>query len=245
MNSINTTARLGGLLYLINIVLGFFAIGYVPGLLIVSKDPIHTAQNILAHETLYRLSIAAHIVILLTNIPLALVFYRLFKPVSTNATLLVIFFTLVGTSIECANLINQFMPVLLSKANYLASLSDEQKWSLGYSFHTLQSIGENLALVFFGFYGICIGYLIYNSRFLPRFIGIMLTIGGSCYIINSFSNFIAPAWAAKLFPAILLPSGLAELTLCLWLLFAAVNANKWKQRSLNSPRNESSIAVKG
>src|SRR5215217_4299701 len=104
---IKTIARIGGLLYLINILLGFFAIGYVPGV-IVTSNAVTTAQNIQTHEPLYRLGLACHVIILVANIPLALIFYRLFKNTNWSATLFVIFFTLVGTAIECANLLNQF-----------------------------------------------------------------------------------------------------------------------------------------
>jgi len=58
-NSIKRTARIGGILYLINIVLGVFAIGYVPALIIVSGDASATAHNILSHELFYRLGLTA------------------------------------------------------------------------------------------------------------------------------------------------------------------------------------------
>jgi len=99
MNSIKTIARIGGLLYLINIVLGFFAIGYVPGVIIVSGDAAATANNIISHEQFYRLGLVAHIIILLTNVPLAVIFYELFKVVNRRAVLLVVLFTIIGTGV--------------------------------------------------------------------------------------------------------------------------------------------------
>ena len=57
-------ARIAGGLYLIIIVGGFFAIGYVPAAIVVPGDAAATAHNILAHELLYRLGLAAHIIIL-------------------------------------------------------------------------------------------------------------------------------------------------------------------------------------
>src|SRR5215469_899350 len=93
-------ARIAGGLYLIIIVGGFFAIGYVPAALVVAGDAAATAHNILAHELLYRLGLVAHMINLVCNIPLALIFYELFKVVSRRLALLVVFFTLVGTAIE-------------------------------------------------------------------------------------------------------------------------------------------------
>ena len=131
-------ARLGGILYLINIVLGVFAIAYVESKIMVGNDPAATANNIIAHEFLYRLGIVAHIIVLLTNVPLALVFYRLFRIVNKNATLLVIFFTVVGTAIESGNLLNQFEPLLLlRKGSPAGSLSQEQIHELVYTDKTI------------------------------------------------------------------------------------------------------------
>ena len=74
MNSIKTIARIAGALYLINIALGIWAIGYVPVVIVVSGDAAATAHNIITHEQFYRLGLVAHIVILVTNIPLAVIF---------------------------------------------------------------------------------------------------------------------------------------------------------------------------
>src|SRR6266480_4834766 len=51
MDSTKKTARIAGLLYLVNGVTGFFSIIYVPGKLIVSGNTAATANNILASET--------------------------------------------------------------------------------------------------------------------------------------------------------------------------------------------------
>jgi hypothetical protein len=231
-NSIKTIARIGGLLYLINIVLGIWAIGYVSAAITVNGNAAATAHNIIAHEQLYRLGLVAHIIILLTNIPLAVIFYELFKVVNRKVTLLVVFFSLVGTAIEAVNLLNQFAPLaLLKSGNNSSAFTPEQLQFIVYKLDQLQATGFNLAIVFFGFYCISVGYLIFKSTFLPRIVGIMMTVGGLCYLINSFSSFIAPQFAANLFPFIQIPSGLAELTFCLCLLIVGVNSVKWKEKA--------------
>jgi len=232
MRSIKTTARIGGILYLINIVLGIFAIGYAPSVIVVAGDATATAHNILTHELFYRFGLAAHIIILLTNIPLAVIFYHLFKAVNKGVSLLVVFFTLVGTAIEAVNLLNQFAPlILLKRSHYLGVFTPEQLQFLAYMPHQLNAIGFNLALIFFGFYGLSIGYLVFRSTFLPRAVGVLMAIGGSCYLVNSFANFLAPGFAAGLFPYIQIPSGFAELTFCLWLLAIGVNVTKWEEKA--------------
>ena len=223
-------ARIAGALYLVNIVLGFFAVGYVPSAIVVSGSASATAHNIMAHGMLYRFGLSAHVVILLTNIPLAVIFYYLFKVVNVKVSLLVVFFTLVGTAIEAVNLLNQFVPLtLLNGGHYQRTFNPGQLQSLAYMHLQLQTEGFNLALVFFGFYCLSIGYLIIKSMFLPRTVGVFLLIGGLCYLFNSFASFLSPEFAAGLSPYIQIPSGLAELTLCLWLLVAGLDTIKWKQ----------------
>ena len=232
MNSIKTIARIGGLLYLINIVLGIWAIGYVPGVIVVNGDAAATAHNIITHEQFYRLGLAAHVVILLTNIPLAVIFYELFKIVNRKVVLLVVFLTIVGTAIESVNLLNQFAPlILLKNGSHVSAFTPGQLQTIVYKLNQLQETGFNLALVFFGCYCISVGYLIFKSTFLPKTIGVMMAVGGLCYLINSFTSFLAPKVAASLFPFIQIPSGLAELSFCLWLLMAGVNNLKWKNKS--------------
>lgn len=221
--SVKTIARTGGLLYLVNIVLGFLAIGYVPSVIIVSGNPAATANNILLHETLYRMGLVSHIIILLTNIPLAVVFYALFKTVSNKITQLVVFFTLTGTAIEAVSQLCYVAPLVFLKGQYLKVFAQEQLQAQSYACFQLQAVGFNIALVFFGCYGVAIGYLIFRSALLPRIIGLFMMIGGTCYIVNSFANFIAPVFAKSLVPYILIPSGLAELSFCLWLLAKGVN----------------------
>src|SRR3982074_1074503 len=126
-------ARIAGGLYLLNIVGGAFAIGFVPAVVVVSGNAAATAHNIQANELLYRLGLVAHILITLTNIPLAVIFYALFKVVNRRLALLVVFFTLVGTAIESANLLNQFAPlILLNGAQYSSALTTEQLQALAY-----------------------------------------------------------------------------------------------------------------
>src|SRR6266542_244289 len=83
--SARALARIAGGLYVLNIVLGAFAVGAAESL-----------------PGLFRLGVAAHVVVGLTNIPLAVIFYELFRVVSRRLALLEVFFVLVATAIEMA-----------------------------------------------------------------------------------------------------------------------------------------------
>jgi hypothetical protein len=223
-------ARIAGFLYLIIIVGGAFAELFVRGRLVVANDAAATAKNILANEQLFRWGFVAQLVPLLCNMFLAVIFYELLAVVNRRIAALVVFCSLVGSAVEASDLLNHLGPLILLKRGPGFGLDSQLLQAQAYMTLSLQSIGFAVALTFFGCTCIARGYLIYRSRFLPRFIGVFLAIEGVCYLINSFGLFLAPEFAARFF-GILLVSGLAEVLLCLWLLVRGVNVTKWWERA--------------
>jgi len=154
--SVKRLARIAGALYLVNIVAGAFAIGYVSSV----------APTIQANEALFRAGIAAHLIVTLTNPPLTLIFYELFKIVNRRLALLAAFFSLVATGIEGASLFVQVEHPVLPAYDVYA--------------------------VFFGFGLMTTGYLVTRSNFLPRAIGVLLVVDGISYVLYSFVDILGP-----------------------------------------------------
>jgi hypothetical protein len=226
-----TEARIAGFLYLIVIVGGLFAEIFVRGRLVVHGDAVATAHNILTHELLYRLGFAVEVFYCACNVPLMFILYDLFKIVNRSAAILVVLFSLVGTAVESVSLLAHFAPIiLLGGGRQLGAFTTEQLQSWSYVSLQFFERGFAIALVFFGFYCFAIAYLIMRSTFFPRVIGALLAIEGLFYLINSFSNFLAPKFAAIFFP-FLMVSGVAEISLCLWLLVVGVNVQRWKEQA--------------
>lgn len=188
-------ARIAGALYLINIICGAFALGYVQS----------AAPTVTANEVLYRAGIAAHVVVTLTNVPLAMIFYELFRVVSRRAATLIAFFTLVATAIEASSLSNQVSHPIPP----------------AYDVYT----------VFFAFYAIVIGYLIVTSALLPRAIGALMVLDGVTYLLYGFADMVAPGFASHLVPWTQLPILAGEGSLCLWLLVAGISSEVWAARA--------------
>src|ERR671939_553285 len=187
-------------------------------------------HNIRAHELLYRSGLAAHVVVTVTNVPLALIFYELFKVVNRRLALLDAFFILVATALEAAGLVNQFAPlVLLGSESFASALPPAQLQAVAYLPNALSGIDYSLHTVFFGFAILIFAYLVVRSRFLPRAIGVLLAIDGLAYLVYSFTDFLAPGFAAGLVPWIQLPALFGEGSLCLWLLVVGVNVERWKE----------------
>jgi hypothetical protein len=231
LTSPESYARVAGLLYLIVIVAGIFAEIFVRGQLVVANDAAATAHNIVAREMLYRFGFAAELIEILCGVFVALIFYELFKVVNKRITLLVLFFNLVGAAIESVNLLNHLAPLtLLGGGGYLSAIPAEQLQAQAYLSLKLFELGFAICLVFFGFFCILLGYLIFRSGFLPRIIGVLLAFQGLCYLANSFTDFLAPKFATVAF-SFLAASAVGEISLCLWLLVMGVNVPKWNEKA--------------
>jgi hypothetical protein len=217
-------ARTAGALYLVNVVAGAFAIGYVQSQLFTT-DPATSALNLQAHELLYRSGLAAHVVVTVTNVPLALIFYELFKGVNRRLALLDAFFILVATAIEGAGLLGQFAPlVLLGDGVDTSALTPAQVQTLVSLTGQLAHVDYTLFTVFFGLDILLMSYLLLRSRLVPRIIAVLLAVDGLAYLVYSFTDILAPGVAAQLTPWIQLPAPLAEGALSLWLLAFGVTS---------------------
>jgi hypothetical protein len=216
-------ARIAGVLYLINIVGGAFAIGFVHTTVFAS-DPATTAANLQAHQLLYRSGIAAHVVVILTCVPLAVIFYELFKVVNRRLALLDAFLILVAASIEAAGLLGQFVPLVLLTGTPDAAMPTPQLQTLVAVTSGLSDGGYIVSSVFFGFDILCLAYLVLQSGFLPRPISVMLAVDGLAYLVYSFVDVLAPSAAGGLVPWIQLPAPIAEGALSLWLLVFGIKS---------------------
>jgi hypothetical protein len=225
-------ARIAGALYLLIIVGGGFAEIFVRQALTVHGDAAATAHNIAAFESLYRLGFAADLFNLIFGIAMALLFYDLFRAVSSSLAMLAMFFTLISTAINAALNILALLPLLLlSGGEYLKVFATNQLAAMALFSLELHAQGFAISLTFFAVQCVLTGYLIFRSTFLPRFLGVLYALAGLCYLINSFAIFLSPALEARIFPAILLPCFVGEASVCLWLLVAGVNVSRFEALS--------------
>lgn len=222
-------ARIGGWLYLIVIVAGGFAELFVRSNLIVSGDATATAKNIMASESLWRLGFAADLINVVCYVAVTLILYVLLRPVNRNLALLAAFFSLMGCAILGIDGLGHFAALLLlGGADYLKAFDPHQLQALALLSLKLHGYGYAVSMVFFGSYCLLLGYLIFRSGYFPKFLGVLLTIGSLGYLTNSFAAFLAPAFEATIF---LVPGGVAELSLCLWLIAMGVNVAKWEEKA--------------
>lgn len=221
--------RLAGIFYLAIIILGLFGELMVRGSLVVPADAAATALNITAAQGLWRLGIVGDLSMQLLDIPIIVLFYLLFKRVNAGLNLAATFFNLIQTAMLVANKLLLVIPLLLLGGTAAVSVfSTEQLAAWSYLAIQLHSYGFGIGLIFFALACLLRGYLIIKSGFFPAFIGVMLALAGLCYLINSLALLLAPALASLLFPWILMPVLVGELTLSLWMIVKGVNMQKWQ-----------------
>ena len=226
-----TYARACGLLYLAIIALGMFGEMVVRAALVAGGEPTTTANNIAANELLWRAGIAGDLLMQIMDVPTIIIFYLLLRPVSKSLALMSTAFNLVQTAVLALNKLALLTPLLvIGNTSRSGSLAPEQWNELSYLAIQLHSYGFGIGLIFFGFTCLIRGYLLYKSSYFPAAIGVLLQFAGASYLINSFALILAPDVAQALFPVILIPAFVGELSLALWLLIKGVNLPQWQQK---------------
>lgn len=228
--------RLGGVLYLGIIVLGIFGELFVRGALVVPGDALATANNISAAQFLWRCGIVGDLLMHIFDVPVIVIFYLLLRPINENLALWVSWINIVQTSVLALNKLNLVLPILLlSDASYLGAFALEQRHALALLAIKAHGFGFSIGLIFFGVACVVKGYVMLYANYFPKVLGVLFVLAGLSYLINSIALLLAPGFAALLFPWILLPAFVGELTVSLWLIIKGVNLSQWRHALDHAP----------
>jgi Domain of unknown function (DUF4386) len=220
-------ARITGVFYLLTILTGIFAQGFVSERLVVSGDAAATATNILTHRSLFQWGFAVYLIEMACQIAMTALFYDLLKPAGRSVSLIAAFLGLAGCIIKTFSRLFYIAPLfILGGTHYLSVFSTEQLQALALLFLKVNDRGAAIALVFFGFYALLTGYLIVRSTFLPRILGVLSVLGGLGWL-----TFLYPPLGYRLFPYIAAFGLLGAVALILWLLIAGVNDQRWREQA--------------
>jgi len=220
-------ARTAGAFYFAAGITGGFHEAFVLGRLVVTGDATATAINITAHESLFWLGFGAALIAPACDSVKTVLFYELFKPVNKGFSLIAMSFGIIGCAMQAGMAVFYIAPlVILKGGQYLSVFKVEQLQALTLMFFKLTARGIDIYLVFFGFYCVLIGSMIFRSIFLPRIIGLLMVFTGLGY-----SVLLYPPLAHYLYPYNLAPAALGETSLMLWLLVVGVNVQRWKEQA--------------
>ncbi len=220
-------ARMAGVFQLLEALTATFGAVLVLGKLVVAGNGAATAANILGHERLFWLGFASSLIGVIFHLAWALLLYELLKPVNRSLSLLAAFVILVGCAIQAFTSLLYLAPLLvLTGGSSFSAFTLEQLQALALVFLRLHTHAFDIHLVFFGFWCVLTGYLIFKSTFLPRVLGVLLTISGLGWVI-----YLAPPLAHRLFPFIAAASALGEIPLELWLIVMGLNVQRWNEQA--------------
>ena len=219
MTSTRNPGRVAGLWYLALVIIGPLRLIYIPGKLFVSGNAAATANNIAAHEWLFRFGMVGDLIGAVVLIFLVLAFYRLFKDVNQQlAVLVVILGGVMPALIYFVNVVSDAGALMVVRnPNFLSIFDKPQRDALVMLFLRLHDHQVTAAEILWGMWLFPLGILVYRSHFLPRFLGVWLLINGGAYVILSLTGFLLPQYENKLF-LVFQPALFAELALVLWLV---------------------------
>ena len=225
MTSINKTARLAGLIYLILVISGIINLMYIPSQLIVWGNSSKTFENIINSELLFRLGIVSGIITFLTFLLLPLVLYKLLNKVSKVHAKLMVIFALVSIPISFINILNKiYVLSLIDKEEYLQNMGETELQTQVMLHLDYYNNGIEISQIFWGLWLLPFGYLVYKSGFLPKFLGILLMAGCFGYLITFFGGFLYSNFYKTIFSTIVgIPASVGEIGICLWLLIMGTN----------------------
>ncbi len=218
MTPLSRSARVAGLLYL-TLLTAPLRLIYIPKTLFVSGNATATANNIAAHEMLFRLGILSDLFSATMAIFLTLALYRLFQGVNQDlARLMVILGSLVVAPIYFLNTVNDLAALMLARGDdFLSVFEKPQRDALALLFLRLHHGGVVANEIFWGLWLFPFGLLVYRSRFLPRILGVWLIINCFAYLAVSLTGVLFPRYEQAV-SNIAFPAMLGELAIILWLL---------------------------
>jgi len=218
MNSTKQTARIAGVLYLVNAVTGFFGIVYAPSKLIASGNTAATASNILGSERLFRLGIVSELICAAEFIYLLWALYRLLCGVNKTHSALMVMWGLACVPLMAVNVVSEIAALtLLRGADFLSFLDQPHREALAMLFLDLHRYGYVVGWIF-GPWLFHLGALIYRSGFLPRLVGLLLIAAGFGYLADSVTPLLLPSYANVVGRFASIPLMLGEPAIILWLL---------------------------
>lgn len=216
-------ARVVGFSYLFALVPAIFAEFYVSGRL-VSGDAIATAQNIIAHERLFRLGIASNLLVFVADVLLIAALYIVLERVNRRLALLATFFRLMETTILIVATLNDFYVLrLLSGASYLTTVTPDVLAALARVSIGAHGSAYGVGLLLFGFGSPVFCYLWLRSGYIPKPLAVWGLVASTWIGVCAFAFVVFP----ELQQVITIgyfggPIFLFELTIGSWLLLKSI-----------------------
>ncbi|MGQ0800256.1 MAG: DUF4386 domain-containing protein [Pseudomarimonas sp.] len=217
-------ARFAGCMYLLQMATGVFAQLYARGSLLVRGDAEQTVLNIMQSEALFRLSIITDMVCYTAVLLASWALYVLLRPIDRNLALLALALRLMELAIHYSATVNSLAALRLIAV--AQRFPDEAATfnQLATAAVSVQGAAVNLGFILLGLGSSIFAFLLYKSGYLPRMIGAW-GIGASLLLALFAAGIVIAPSLASLQYIPMLPMGLFEVSLGVWLLTKGVQAS--------------------
>ena len=223
----STRGRILAALYLFVITAGITAQVLISDRLVVGNDAARTAANILANKSLYRLGFTIFMLEMVAQVAVSALFYDLLKPVNRSVARLSTIIGLTGCGIKTLARLFYYTPlILLGGASYLSAIQPAQLEALSLAFIKINSQAAAIGLIFFGFETLLRGWLVFQSGFLPRFLGVMSMVSGLGWL-----TWIWPPLGSQAFTGVALFAIAGVIATTGWLFVRGVDDLRWRERA--------------
>ncbi|HXL38116.1 MAG TPA: DUF4386 domain-containing protein [Ktedonobacteraceae bacterium] len=224
-------ARIAGVLYLLVGIFGGFAEGFVEPNMYVTGDAATTARNLLTNSGLVRIGIVADLFQATVWVFLGMTLYLLLKHANKSVARAMVVLVAIGTSIICLNAVFEFegLRAAIGAVNLDAFGTAGSKAVVLLLLDT-QHYGIFIAQIFFGLWLVPLGYLAYKSGLFPKALGVLLIVGGACYLLDLLAQFLIPDFGQNIHAFVVIPSAIAEIWMVGYLLVIGVRTQKPDER---------------
>ncbi|MTI30114.1 DUF4386 domain-containing protein [Xanthovirga aplysinae] len=219
-------AKLSGFLYLLPAPFAFFGMMYVSSNGVEHGGLGTTIKKNSSNETLFRLSMLCSFLMNINVILLGLVLYRMLQPEDKSMATFMMVFVIFGTCISMLSELYHFAVLTLSNTTSLLLFTPELSQYLVRLFLEMREYSSfGIEGIFWVLWLFPLGYLVNKSKFLPKFLGVLLIIAGIGYVLASFMRALAPNFDIPLIKY----TSIGEMAFAIWLLIKGINVGKWRE----------------
>src|SRR3982074_3189372 len=242
MSSPKRLARIAGFLYLLVGVFGGFAEGYVEPKMYVAGDAAATARNVVAHAGLVRLGVFADLMDATLFVFLALVLYVLLKHVHRSVARAMLVLVILAAAITSLSALSELEGLRVATgAVDMAAFGAAGSNAMVLLLLDAQHYGLLVAQIFFGLWLVPLGDLAYKSGMFPKALGVVLIVGGVCYLVDLLLAFLAPDFGLgqQIHAYLVIPTtAIAEIPMVIHLLVVGVRTVKHDTPGLAGARTQ-------
>lgn len=222
-DSIDKTERVAanvvGGAYLAAMALAVFADTYARGRIFVRGDAEATVRNALAHTMLFRISVTGHVLVSVIDVALIVALYVILRRVNRNLALAALMFRMIETAVLTVTSLTDFNALsIISGAGNVDTLGVRQSAALGLLSSDAHNAGFQIAFLFLGIGSSVFAYLWWKSEYIPVALAVVGIISSAFLAIGAILFLAVPDLFALVFPAYMMPLGIFEVTMGVWLL---------------------------